>query len=104
MIRGELERLAADGVSDQELEDAKGAGAGGGALALESMQARMNRLARAELVLGEFADLDVGVTRMNEVESSDIQGLASELLTASFTSEIIGPLAPEARAELEALP
>ena len=104
VIRGELERLAADGVSDQELEDAKGAGAGGGALALESMQARMNRLARAELVLGEFADLDVGVTRMNEVESSDIQGLASELLTASFTSEIIGPLAPEARAELEALP
>lgn len=104
VIRGELELLAEHGVSAQELDDAKGAGAGGGALALESMHARMNRLARAELVLGEFADLDVGVARMNEVTERDIQELAATLLTATFTSETIGPLTAQARSELEALP
>lgn len=104
VIRGELERLASDGVTGEELADAKGAGAGGGALALESMHARMNRLARAELVLGEFADLEVGVERMNDVTNEDIRSLAKQLVAESFTCETIGPVTDEARAELEALP
>ncbi|MFD2674028.1 M16 family metallopeptidase [Gulosibacter bifidus] len=103
VIRAELEKLATDGVGEEELADAKGAGAGGGALALESMHARMNRLARAELVLGEFADLDVGVARMAEVTNEDIRALAQTLTDQSFTSETIGPLTEAARHELEAL-
>jgi predicted Zn-dependent peptidase len=102
VIRGELERIASEGVTDAELADAKTSAAGGGALALESMHSRMNRLARADLVLGEFIDLDTSVARLTEVTAEDVRGLAG-LLLGRLTAETIGPVTKAAREELEAL-
>lgn len=103
VIRAELERVATDGVTDEEMADARGAGAGAGALALESNVARMHRLARAELVLGEFIDLDGSVARLNAVTADELRSLAQTLVTSGHTIEAIGPLTDEARTELEAL-
>lgn len=62
----------------------------------------MNRLARAELALGEFLDLDASVTRLGEVTREQVQEVAG-MLQGEMTIETIGPVTDEARAELEAL-
>lgn len=102
VIRDELDRVAQDGVTESELADAKTSAAGGGALALESMHSRMNRLARAELALGEFLDLDASVARLAEVTREQVREVAG-MLQGDMTVETIGPVTDEARAELEAL-
>ncbi|MDJ1369833.1 M16 family metallopeptidase [Gulosibacter molinativorax] len=103
VIRDELDKIATDGVTEEELADAQGAGAGAGALALESMNARMHRLARAELVLGEYIDLDASIARMQATTLEDILALSREVMTGDKTVETIGPLTTEAKTELEAL-
>lgn len=102
VIRDELARVTSEPVSEQELADAKTAAAGGGALALESMPARMNRLARAELSVGEFFDLDASLDRLRNVDRDEVLAV-SQLFTDAVTVETIGPLTDDARAELEAL-
>ncbi len=102
VIREELDRVAQDGVTEEELADAKTSAAGGGALALESMHSRMNRLARAELGLGEFLDLDASIARLAEVTGEQLLEVAG-MLQGEITVETIGPVTSEARAELEAL-
>lgn len=104
VVRGEIERIAADGVTEEEIAHACGAGAGAGALALESNAARMHRLARAELVLGEFLDLDASVERLHKVTDEDLRDLAGMLVAPGRTIETIGPLADDALHELEQLP
>lgn len=103
IIRDELHKIADSGVTAEELADAQSAGAGAGALALESMNTRMHRLARAELVLGEYIDLDASITRMHETTLEDILALSQEIMTRDITVETIGPLTREAKSELEAL-
>ncbi|NLT25327.1 MAG: insulinase family protein [Microbacteriaceae bacterium] len=104
VVRAEIERIAADGVERHEIDDALGAGAGAGALALESNAARMHRLGRAELVLGEFLDLDASVERLRSVTGEDLRELAAMLVEPGRTIETIGPLSDEALDELERLP
>lgn len=101
VLRDETRRLLEDGVSEQELADAKGASAGSSALALEDTDARMSRLGRAEIHLGEFADLDAALERVEAVSREDILALARELLAGPLTAAAVGSLPAEARAELE---
>lgn len=103
VIRDELRKVADAGVTAEELADAQGAGSGAGALALESMNVRMHRLARAELVLGEYIDLDASIEQMRSTTLEDIHTLAQEIMTREMTVETIGPLTEEAKTELEAL-
>lgn len=99
----ELERVAAEGITEAELADAVSAGAGAGALALESNVTRMHRLGRAELVLGEFIDLDVSVARLQAVKQAQVQDLAREFVEHLTTVEVIGPLTDAARIRLECI-
>ena len=77
----EFERVAREGITADELRRAVGQLAGGSALALEDSDTRMSRLARSELTLGEFADLDESLRRLDLVTLSDVSELA-ELLNA----------------------
>ena len=104
VVRAEVERIAAAGVEQHEIDQARGAGAGAGALALESNQARMHRLARAELVLGEFLDLEASVGRLHEVTADELRELAGLLVEPGRTIESIGPLEDDALHELDRLP
>lgn len=103
VIRDELHKVAESGITAEELADAQGAGAGAGALALESMNARMHRLARSELVLGEYIDLNTSIERMQATTLEDIRALAQEILSGEMTVDTIGPLTDEAKSELETL-
>jgi predicted Zn-dependent peptidase len=76
----ELEKVASSGITMDELNLAKGNIAGSLALKFETNQARMSRLASAEIVAGEFMDLDDTIARFDSVELSEVQELARDLI------------------------
>ncbi|UOE44734.1 M16 family metallopeptidase [Agromyces larvae] len=90
LMRAELERVATDGVTDDELARAAGQLGGASALALEDSDTRMSRLGRAELTLGEFADLDEALRRIALVTVDDVRSLAADLVSRPFSLVAVG--------------
>jgi predicted Zn-dependent peptidase len=76
----ELDKVAQSGITSEELALARGNISGSLALKFETNQARMSRLASAEIVAGEFMDLDETIERFSAVELSQVQALAQDLL------------------------
>ena len=60
-------------------------------LALEDTGSRMSRLGRAELVSGEFLDIDESLARIKAVTAEQVQELAAELAAAPRTVTVVGP-------------
>ncbi|MCF3141287.1 insulinase family protein [Paenarthrobacter sp. AR 02] len=87
----ELDKLAKDGITEEELRKAVGQLSGGIVLALEDTGSRMSRLGRAELVSGEFQDIDETLARIQAVTVGDVQELARELAAAPRTITVVGP-------------
>jgi predicted Zn-dependent peptidase len=77
VLREELERLAADGVSGEELRDVKGQVKGQIALSLESSSARLHRLAGTALYGEPFRSLEEVVARVDSVTLEDVAALAA---------------------------
>lgn len=86
----ELEKVANSGITPDELSLAKGNIAGSLALKFESNQARMSRLASAEIVTGEFIDLDDTIARFDAVELSEVQDLAQDLISRARSIVAVG--------------
>jgi predicted Zn-dependent peptidase len=80
LMIAELEKIAKSGITKDELELAKGNISGSLALKFETNQARMSRLASAEIVAGEFMDLDETIIRFDAVEVAEVQELAADLM------------------------
>ena len=95
LLVAELERLAADGVPDEELARAHGQLRGGLVLGLEDTGSRMSRLGKAELVYGEYVGLDAALDRVRAVTAQDVQALAAELAGRSRTLAVVGPFDPD---------
>ena len=51
----------------------------------------MSRLGRAELVSGEFIDIDESLRRIHSVTAEQVQELAAELAAAPRTITVVGP-------------
>ncbi|WP_309070618.1 M16 family metallopeptidase [Arthrobacter sp.] len=96
LLSAELERLASEGVSDEELRRAVGQLSGGMVLSLEDSGSRMTRLGRAELVSGEFLGLDLTLERVRAVTADQVQALARQLADAPRTITVVGPFDSEA--------
>lgn len=80
LMIAELQKVADSGITSDELELAKGNISGSLALKFETNQARMSRLASAEIVAGEFMDLDETISRFDAVQLAEVQSLARELI------------------------
>ncbi len=91
LLGAELDKLAADGISDEELRKAVGQLCGGIVLALEDTGSRMSRLGRAELVSGEYQDIDETLRQIKAVTAAEVQELARELAAAPRTVTVVGP-------------
>jgi predicted Zn-dependent peptidase len=87
----ELDKLAEGGISDDELRKAVGQLCGGIVLALEDTGSRMSRLGRAELVSGEYQDIDETLRLIKAVTAQEVQDLARELAAAPRTVTVVGP-------------
>lgn len=92
VMNAELDRLAAEAIGEAELRRAVGYLSGAGALALEDSDARMNRLGRAEISLGEFVDLDEWTRRLEAVTAADVRALAERLVAAPRVTAAVGPV------------
>jgi predicted Zn-dependent peptidase len=92
LMLAEFRRLAADGITDEELSRAQGQLGGGAALALEDSDARMTRLGRSELTFGEFSDLDETLRRLDGVTRTQVQELADELVARPLSVAAVGAL------------
>jgi predicted Zn-dependent peptidase len=91
LLGAELDNLASGGISDDELRKAVGQLCGGIVLALEDTGSRMSRLGRAELVSGEYQDIDETLRLIKAVTAEQVQELASELAAAPRTVTVVGP-------------
>jgi len=95
LMLDEFRNLASAPVTDEELSRALGQLRGASALALEDSDARMSRLGRSELTLGEFLDLDTSIARIRDVTARDIQELAGELAARPLSIAAVGAVDEE---------
>jgi predicted Zn-dependent peptidase len=90
VMLGELEGVAANGVTETKLRRVKGQLAGSTALALEDTDTRMSRLGRAEIGHGEFFDYDTSIEILEAVTVGQIQALATELASGALSIVSVG--------------
>lgn len=92
LVSIELEKIQTDPVSDQELDEAKNNILGGLILGLESMSARMQRMARNEIRYGRFVDVEETAQQIRDVTKEQIKETAHRYLVADSKSiTAIGP-------------
>jgi predicted Zn-dependent peptidase len=96
LLMAEFRRLAADGITEEELSRAQGQLGGASALALEDSDTRMTRLGRSELTFGEFSDLDETLRRIAAVTQDDVRELAADLVSRPLSVAAVGSLKPDA--------
>ncbi|MEX0665621.1 MAG: pitrilysin family protein [Acidimicrobiia bacterium] len=94
VIDAELARVVADGgISDRELDAAKGHLRGSLALSLESSASRMHRLGRSELTMGEVPSLDEVVADVEAVGAEDVARVVERVVaTDKRTLAVVGPV------------
>jgi predicted Zn-dependent peptidase len=91
LIRQELASIVADGISEAELERAKGNMKGGLALSMEDTNSRMVRLGRHELTEVDHLSLDETVARIEAVTLDEIHTVAQDVYGGPFVIGAVGP-------------
>jgi predicted Zn-dependent peptidase len=97
ICRDELAKVAASGITIDELQRGKGQLRGGLVLGLEDSSARMTRLGKSEVVPGGLRTIDQTVSAIDAVTVDDVHAVAQELLDAAPTLAVIGPAKALAR-------
>ena len=95
LIRTELDRVAADGVTPDELDRVRQAATGHLVLGMESTRNRMTRLGKNEVTGGEILSADEIMERYDDVTMGDVRRVSAEVLSAEKVLAVIGPFSPE---------
>ncbi len=95
LIRHELDKVMADGLSDDELDRAKGNVKGSLAMSMEDSNARMTRLGREELTGIEHLSVDDIVSRIEAVENEDIIDVVRHVYSGPKVIGAVGPFDAE---------
>jgi predicted Zn-dependent peptidase len=98
VIRDELAKVVAEGITTDELERAQGSMRGGLALALEDPNSRMVRLGRDELAGLPHLSVDERLAKLEAVTLDDVQAIAADLYTGQ---RMIGAVGPFGEGELD---
>ena len=99
IIRDVTSEVARNGITDEEINRAKGAVRGALVLSQEDSASRMNRIGKSELVYGEVMSFDEILRRVSAVTHDEIRKIAGELLTVSPTLAVVGPFKSSAKFE-----
>jgi predicted Zn-dependent peptidase len=91
IVNGELELLAADGVTERELAVAKGYLRAEMLLSGEDSGARMSRIGASMLLHGEVLSVDEILGRIDAVDSAQVREVAALTATAPRTLSAVGP-------------
>ena len=92
LMVAEFERMA-EGVTESELERAKGQIAGSSVLRLEDSYSRMSRLGKAELVYGDLWSIGEVLDQVRAVTADEVVGIAAELASRARVEVRVGPAA-----------
>ncbi len=87
----ELGDVAANGLSDDEVERGKGQVRGATVLGQEDTGARMTRIAKSELNGEPLPSLSELIGRVDAVTADDVRQVAADLLAGPYTLAVIGP-------------
>jgi len=87
----ELESLATDGLSDEEITRAKGHLSGSLVLAGEDTAARMTSLGRAEVATGQLFTLEEALHRVEQVTRDDLDAIGAALAAEPRRTIVVGP-------------
>jgi predicted Zn-dependent peptidase len=96
IIRGELVSVAGTGLSEPELERAKGHMKGSLVLSLEDTSGRMSRIGKSEISHGEILSVDEVLGRIDAVSAEQAQRAARAVLRRPLALAVIGPFRPTA--------
>nr|WP_231957074.1 MULTISPECIES: pitrilysin family protein [unclassified Actinoplanes] len=91
LIRTELARVAAGGITAEELVRGKGMVKGSYVLGLEDTGSRMSRLAKSELLHGDLMGVDDLLARVDGVSIADVGEVAGALLSREHSLAVVGP-------------
>jgi predicted Zn-dependent peptidase len=95
LIKTELDRVASDGVTPDELDRVRQASTGHLVLGMESTRNRMTRLGRNEVTGGEILSADEIMERYEAVTMDDLRRVSAEVLSAEKVLAVIGPFTPD---------
>ena len=90
LMVAEFEHMA-DGITDTELERAKGQIAGSTVLRLEDSYSRMSRLGKAELVFGDLWSIGEALDEVRAVTAEQVATLAADLAERERCTVRVGP-------------
>jgi predicted Zn-dependent peptidase len=91
LIRGELERVAANGITAEEVARGRGQLKGGLVLGLEDTGSRMSRLGKSELSYGEYLPVREVLARLDAVDEPQVREVAAELFGQETCLAVVGP-------------
>jgi predicted Zn-dependent peptidase len=91
LIHAEFERLAREGVTSAELQNARGHIRGSMALGLEDSGARMSRIGHSQMIHGRVLTLDEVDARLAALTLDHVNEVAARWLTAPRTVARVGP-------------
>ena len=99
VIRDELAKVVAEGVTADELERAKGSMRGGLALSMEDPNSRMVRLGRDEMTGMPHLSVDDRLAKLEAVDLDSVKSVAADLYGAE--TRVIGAVGPFEDSDLE---
>jgi predicted Zn-dependent peptidase len=101
IIQSILFDIAENGLTQEEIERAKGAVSGALVLSQEDTGSRMTRIGKSELVYGQVLSFDEILREISEVTGEQIKEIASKTLPVSPTLAVVGPF--NSRSKFEGL-
>ncbi|WFB07094.1 insulinase family protein [Streptomyces sp. LX-29] len=101
ICRDELDEVARNGITDEELRRAVGQLCGSTVLGLEDTGALMNRIGKSELCWGEQMSVDDMLARMQAVTPDEVREVARDVLGQRPSLSVIGPLKDRQAARLD---
>ncbi len=93
ICRDEVAKVAANGITEEELERGKGQLRGSFVLGLEDTGSRMSRIGKSELVYDTLLSVDDILGRIEAVTLDDVREIGGEVLGRPMTLSVIGPFA-----------
>jgi predicted Zn-dependent peptidase len=96
IINAELRKISEGGLTDDELERAKGHLKGSLVLSLEDTSGRMSRIGRSEISHGEILSVDEVLERTDAVTKDDAVQVAREVFSRPMGLAVVGPFEEDA--------
>ena len=97
LVQDELASVLEDGITQTELERAKGHAKGALVLSGEDPGSRMNRLGRQQLTTGEILSIDELIEKFDQVTMDDVKRVAKDVLgKRDLQITVVGPFEEDA--------